>query len=100
MLHLKGCYGSRCRVFENSKYVIDPHGAVGYLGAKDFLKENDDYQVIVLETAHPAKFIDVVEEEIPEKVEIPPRLAEVLDKEKKSIPLDAKLSELKDFLNS
>ena len=49
-------------VFENSGYIMDPHGAVGYLGLREFQKENPDFYGIFLETAHPVKFLDTVEE--------------------------------------
>ncbi|MEM6966892.1 MAG: threonine synthase, partial [Bacteroidota bacterium] len=62
-------------VFEKYNYIIDPHGAVGYLAFKKYQKKNPKARGIILETAHPSKFIDIVEEVINEKVEIPERLA-------------------------
>ena len=64
-------------------YVIDPHGAVGYLALKDYQKENDVVG-IVLETAHPAKFLDDVESILEQKIDVPERLASLADKEKES----------------
>lgn len=61
-------------------YIADPHGAVGYLGLKSFMKEND--QGIFLETAHPAKFLDSVEPVLNRKIPIPARLQSALDKKK------------------
>ena len=49
-------------IYGDSKYIADPHGAVGYLGCKEYLKENPNTQCIFLETAHPIKFLDVVKE--------------------------------------
>ncbi|HRV54190.1 MAG TPA: threonine synthase, partial [Mangrovimonas sp.] len=49
-------------LYNEYNYVADPHGAVGYLGAKEYLKERPDSHVVFLETAHPTKFLDVVEE--------------------------------------
>ena len=44
-------------------YLIDPHGAVGYLGLKKYYKKMElNYSGIILETAHPAKFKDIVDE--------------------------------------
>ncbi|MCB0432781.1 MAG: threonine synthase, partial [Mangrovimonas sp.] len=48
-------------LYNEYNYVADPHGAVGYLGAKEYLKERPDSHVVFLETAHPTKFLDVVE---------------------------------------
>ncbi len=89
-------------VFEKFNYIIDPHGAVGYLGLKKYFKSinSKDEIGIVAETAHSAKFIDIVEKAINQKIEIPKRLKDALDKEKKSIKLDNEFSTLKNFLLS
>ena len=81
--------------------MIDPHGAVGYLALQDYLSgEKEKYNSIILETAHPAKFKDVVEESLNVKVEIPGRLAESMSKEKKSIKLSNNFDDFKDYLLS
>lgn len=83
-------------------YIIDPHGAIGYLALKKYLgvaKQNNIDSVIV-ETAHPAKFKDVVENAINAEVNIPQRLAECVNKEKHSIVLDSKFETFKDFLSA
>ena len=83
-------------VYEEHSYTLDPHGAVGYLGLKQYLRYNDATGVF-LETAHPAKFKDVVDQVIG-NVEVPERLARCMDKEKKSIEVSNKFEELKAFL--
>ncbi|WP_079733509.1 threonine synthase [Salegentibacter salegens] len=85
------------KVKEKYDYVMDPHGAVGYLGLQEFLAENPDYYGIFLETAHPVKFLETVEKVISEKVEIPVSIKEVMNKEKKSIEI-SDYAELKEFL--
>jgi threonine synthase len=62
-------------------YVIDPHGAIGYLALKEYQKKNDAVG-IVLETAHPAKFLEDVESILEQKISIPKRLANLANKEK------------------
>jgi threonine synthase len=62
-------------------YVIDPHGAVGYLALKDYQKKNNAVGII-LETAHPAKFLDDVESILEQKIHIPERLASLAEKQK------------------
>lgn len=84
------------KVFDDKGYVLDPHGAVGYLGLKKYLKQND-YLGVFLETAHPAKFLDTVNEVIGE-IEIPERLAAYLDKTKVSIPIANNYEALKEVL--
>lgn len=89
-------------IYEECDYVIDPHGAVGYLALENFLKENSktEFTSLVLETAHPAKFKDVVEEELFIDVEIPERLAACLKKKKNAIMLSSDYKELKEYLIS
>jgi len=71
-------------IYSNSGYVADPHGAVGYLGLKKHgLKENEFG--VFLETAHPVKFLDVVEETLPVKVEIPAQIKKVINNTKVAI---------------
>lgn len=86
-------------VYENTQYICDPHGAVGYLGLEQFLKEKQEYNKgIFFETAHPAKFKNIVEEAINKKIEIPDRLAKFLTREKKSLKISNQFSQLKEFM--
>jgi len=88
-------------VLERHGYVLDPHTAVGVLGWRAFAKQNPHAnQGIVLATAHPAKFAEVVERAIGVRPEMPERLAAFLDRAKKSIPFPNRFSELQDFLLS
>ena len=84
-------------LYNEYNYVADPHGAVGYLGAKEYLKERPDSHVVFLETAHPTKFLDVVEATIQENVELPEQILKVMDKKKQSIKIST-YDELKSFL--
>ena len=83
-----------CRA-ENG-YLLDPHGACGYQALKDGLKEGE-YGVF-LETAHPAKFNETVENILGEKVEIPEKLQEFMKGEKKSIPMSTDFAGFKSYL--
>ena len=84
-------------VYSKTGYVMDPHGAVGYLGLKEYQKSHPDTYGIFLETAHPVKFLDVVEDTLGLSPEIPPQIMKVMDKEKKSVSI-ATYDELKQFL--
>ncbi|AEH02456.1 threonine synthase [Lacinutrix sp. 5H-3-7-4] len=84
-------------IFDNYNYVADPHGAVGYLGCKAYLKDNKNSHCVFLETAHPTKFLDVVEEVIKEKQLLPKQIQAVIDKEKVSTQIST-YNELKQFL--
>ena len=79
-------------------YILDPHGAVGYLGLKDFMAENTGYVGVFLETAHPGKFRDVVEKALGEKLVLPDRLAAFLKGEKQVISMGKSFEEFKGFL--
>jgi threonine synthase len=85
-------------IYDLKGYIADPHGAVGYLGLKEYLaKEKEGQYGVFLETAHPVKFLDTVKKTLKLEVPIPERLKETLSKEKISIPI-RDYSELKGFL--
>ena len=89
--------GAILSIHKNSDYTADPHGAVGYLGLKKYQEKHPNIYGIFLETAHPVKFLDVVEETIGTSLEIPPQIQKVMDKEKRSIRIKD-YQELKRFL--
>ena len=86
-------------VYEQTGYMLDPHGAVGYLGLESYRKNNPDTRGIFLETAHPVKFLEVIEPVIQQKIDYPPQILAVIDKEKVSVRI-SDYSELKAFLLS
>ena len=85
------------QLYNDHNYVADPHGAVGYLGLKKYMADHPNIYGIFLETAHPVKFLDVVEETIRENIDLPEKIAILMDKEKKSIPI-SEYGDLKAFL--
>jgi threonine synthase len=85
-------------LFEKENYLADPHGAVAYTALNNYLSKNINQKGIFLETAHPVKFYDVVEPVISQEVPIPKSLQPILQKEKKSILMNADFDSLKDFL--
>lgn len=87
-------------LFSRTNYVIDPHGSVGYLALQSYTGKYSlsNFNGIVLETAHPAKFKDVIEEELNINVDIPERLARCLNKKKISVELSSDYEELKSYL--
>ena len=86
-------------IFNTSSYIADPHGAVGYLGLKDYLEKHPEKYGVFLETAHPVKFLDTVEETLERKVPLPERIQSLLSKEKKSIGIK-NYADLKSYLLS
>lgn len=85
-------------VFERFGYVIDPHGAVGYLALKEYQEANPGYIGIILETAHPSKFLPDVEAILERTVDVPERLAVLADKEKNAVQMGVEFSSFKDWL--
>lgn len=69
-------------VYEHTGYMLDPHGAVGYLGLQKALKGRPDAVGVLLETAHPAKFGEVVHDALGVAPDMPTRLAAFAKKEK------------------
>ncbi len=77
-------------VYRDANYTMDPHGAVGYLGLKKYLSESrKDVNAIFLETAHPAKFREVVEESIGRSVALPPALERFIKGKKETVAVDS-----------
>jgi threonine synthase len=88
-------------VFEEFGYVMDPHGAVAYLGLRSHLSQTTEKATgIFLETAHPAKFHETVRQAIGHEISIPLDLAECLRKRKHTTVLHPDFGEFKSFLLS
>lgn len=83
-------------IYKNSNYIADPHGAVGYLGLKKESLPDDSYGIF-LETAHPVKFLDVVQPVIGKTLEYPSQIKAVITKEKEALFIK-KYDDLKSFL--
>lgn len=85
-------------IYKNSGYIAEPHGAVGYLGLKKEMKNHSNCIGVFLETAHPIKFLDVVEPILNIKLSIPKQIESVMNKEKISFKIK-NYNDLKAFLN-
>jgi len=96
-------------VFEKYNYTLDPHGAVGYYALNKYLSEDvgqrptsahrsPSAKGIFLETAHPVKFPETVEEVTNTKIEIPESVQYLLNRKKQSIKMDASFEQLKEWL--
>jgi threonine synthase len=83
---------------ESFDYLPDPHGAVGYYGLNEYRKSHPDGTFIFLETAHPAKFKDTMEEIAGLDIMIPDRLFKAMQKEKRSVMIPPSLDKLKSLL--
>ncbi|WP_010136777.1 threonine synthase [Ochrovirga pacifica] len=81
------------------QYVAEPHGAIGYLALKNYLKTAENTQGIFLETAHPVKFLDVLYPGVAETIELPKQIKAVIDQPKTAIKI-SDYKGLTDFLKS
>ena len=86
---MKACYN-------DTKYILDPHGACGYQALVDGLKEGETG--VFCETAHPAKFKEKVDEILGIDVEIPDRLAAFMKGEKQSVQMTKAFADFKQYL--
>lgn len=86
-------------VFGNTNYVLCPHTAIAYRGLQEYRKKmGGDFTGVFLSTAHPAKFIDLVEETLGKPVEVPERLQKLLSIEKESTKMKPVFSDFKELL--
>ncbi len=86
-------------VWERYRYIADPHTAVGMLAWEGYKKQHSEpSQGLVLATAHPAKFAEIVSKGIGEAPPLPERLSRYLQRPKLSIPISSEFADLKTFL--
>ncbi|HZK04145.1 MAG TPA: threonine synthase [Bacteroidaceae bacterium] len=83
-------------VYNDTGYLLDPHGACGFRALKEQLKPLENG--LFLETAHPAKFKDKVDSIIGESIEIPTKLREFMKNQKHSIPLSRDYTDFRNLL--
>ncbi len=80
-------------------YILDPHGSVAYEALERWRSEHESEVFgIVLETAHPAKFLETYDGKFKSMISVPERLAAVLRRTKRSVKMRASFDELKSFL--
>jgi threonine synthase len=89
------------RVYRRYGYLLDPHGAIAWLGLNDALTSAGPHaRGVFLATAHPAKFRDIVGPAIADDVPLPPALEAALAKPRHSTSLDADYEALLELLRS
>ncbi len=85
------------KVYQQYHYTLDPHGAVAYHALSEYLKNNND-KGFILETAHPVKFPDTVEDATGQSIDFPQQVQHLLSAEKKSIRMNASFNDFKEWL--
>ena len=84
------------RCFEETGYLLDPHGACGYRALCEGLTAGETG--VFLETAHPAKFKETVEKIIGTEVAVPAKLQAFMQGEKQSVPMAKTFEAFKSYL--
>lgn len=85
-------------IYENEKYIMCPHTAVGYGAAQLYQKSHPNSKMMVLSTAHPGKFTEVIEEVINIKPELPKELKQLENRKKISTIVENSNEALKEYL--
>lgn len=85
-------------VCSKHQYLMDPHGAVGYLGLKKYMQSHPGHTGIFLETAHPVKFANTMPEDLQKEIDTPERVMQLFDKQKVSVKMDADYEQMKAWL--
>ncbi|MEI6409884.1 MAG: threonine synthase [Bacteroidota bacterium] len=88
------------QVLEQHDYIMDPHAAVGYLALLEYQLKHPEHAGIILETAHPSKFIEDVSRILDQEIPIPERLAALGNRTKEAVPLGTDFNSFKDWLLS
>jgi threonine synthase len=87
-------------VYRRFRYLLDPHGAIAWLGLQQVLAEDEAASGVFLATAHPAKFGEVVEPAIGERVELPRPLQDALARPRHSVRLQANYAALVELIRA
>lgn len=85
-------------VYEKYNYTLDPHGAVAYKALEDYLQQHSNDKGFILETAHPVKFPDTVEEVTGQKIALPESVKHLTSKQKKSVVMAPDFESFKEWL--
>lgn len=90
-------------IYDRHKIILEPHGSVGWTGLQKYYADNSSdnspYQLsVTLETAHPAKFPQEINEILNIDPVLPPSLQYLDDKEEIYVKIDNKYNTFKEFL--
>jgi len=88
------------RIFKETGYLLDPHGAIGYLALEEYLREHPGKKGFFLETAHPVKFPESVERITGYKIPVPEHVKPIMMAEKKATFIHGDYESLKKYLEN
>jgi threonine synthase len=87
-------------VYQTQEYLLDPHGAVGFLSLQRFLENHPGKKGIFLETAHPVKFPETIKKITGQEIPIPEHVKGLIESKKQSATIKPEIGMLTDFLYS
>ncbi|SFQ34630.1 threonine synthase [Hymenobacter arizonensis] len=85
-------------VWAREGYLLEPHAAVAHTALRRYQAQVPGTQGLVLATAHPVKFPDVVEPILGQAIPLPDAVAQLQNRPKRSVPLAVDYEQLKAFL--
>jgi len=85
-------------VYQKYSYTLDPHGAVGFYALNEYLKKHANDKGFILETAHPVKFPDTVEEVTGQKIPFPESVQHLTTQQKLSVLMKASFANFKEWM--
>ncbi len=90
------------RIHQDAGYLLDPHTAVGVHAAEQHRQSDQDSAapIVVLGTAHPAKFPAAVQGASGVHPELPEHLADLHDRTERSTPVPADLKKIQDLIRA
>jgi threonine synthase len=87
-------------VWNTSSYLLDPHTAIGVVAAREELVKDKHTPMVVLGTAHPAKFPDAVERATGVRPALPPHLSDLLERTERFTRLANDQKTVEDFIKA
>ncbi len=86
------------RIYKNTGYMLDPHGACAYEGLSEYLQADKAAKGFFIETAHPAKFKETVDEILATDIEIPAKLQAFMQGQKQTVGMSSRFEDFKEYL--
>ncbi|MBI3717092.1 MAG: threonine synthase [Sphingobacteriales bacterium] len=87
-------------VYDKYHYLLDPHSAVAFKAMEDYQQQHPSQKGIIVSTAHPVKFPEVVEQEIGKTIEIPDSVKGIMNKQPVKTTIEVDYNSLKSFLHT
>jgi threonine synthase len=85
-------------VYDKYHYLLDPHSAVAFKAMEDYQQQHPSQKGIIVSTAHPVKFPEVVEEEIGKTIELPEQVKDIVNRQSVTTKIEVNYDQLKNFL--